>query len=147
MKRKYYVSWVHTYRNRRAELKKKYSGKEYAKKALPLSRKIATWQRAIRRIDERNSLIHELLKSINEFFSVDIKTSKTNHQHRLARHIYYKYGMEQMKIYGTFLSEYIGRKGRWTASRCRQRLTRRFKNNPDQKKAYHDFNDYMKKYF
>lgn len=116
----------------------------YKSRRLGLTKKIAQWQNEIRRIDLRNSKQEKLKNCINEYFQVDIASRKMDEKHKMARNVYYKYGMEN-GFEGSFLCKAIGRTKTKIAAECRLRFTRSFKTNKTNKETYHKFTSYMLK--
>lgn len=117
----------------------------YRKRRLNLSKKIRKWEACLRnRRDndkKRKAVLSVLVKSINEYFEVDIKKRVYDKRHRLARNIYFKVGLD-LKYWGTNLSRFIGR-NKQMAARGRRTLLSSFKEDEKTKLAYHNF----KKYF
>lgn len=139
MRREQYYFKVQTYKKRREVARKSYS------KSLQVMRnltsKISRWQKAINRIDERNEKIKSLVRKVNSYFNVTIQSIAMDLEHKLARSIYFKIGMEN-KIQGKFLAEFIKRNKR-TAFRNRVSLTQSFKTKPENRKAFYDFKNYI----
>lgn len=129
------------YQKRRLVLKEQHGN--FSGKTKRITKKISSWNLQIRRIDKRNKFLNELIDSVNEYFDVDIRSSRMDGKHKLARKVYYKYAMEK-RIQGTFVSKMINRKNIHTASEGRLRFTRSFKSNPENKKIYHNFVNYIK---
>lgn len=128
------------YLKRRDNLRKRFGSnraKGYADAVKIIRRKIEICRKQIKRIDKRNEQISELVKSINKFFGVDIKSKKRDSQHSIARNCYYKYGIEK-GFEGSKLSVFIGR-SKISAHRQRRRFTRSFKTNKEHQKQYHNF--------
>ena len=100
----------------------------YRKRVRSMNEKIAGWLRAIRRIEEREKRKETLalIKSINAYFGVDIRLPNMDTNHKLARNVYYKYGIES-KIHGTILCKHINRSGNRAAS-ARGKFTKTFQN-------------------
>lgn len=139
MTRKEYYTMIYEYKKRRSEAKKKYTIQMDIQKNC--TRKIRQWQKEIKRIDYRNNKIKDIIKSVNEYFNVDISSRKMDKAHSLARNIYYKLSVES-RLQGKFVSNSIGRSN-WCASICRLKFQKTFTTNPENRKAFHNF----KKYF
>ena len=139
--KKQLISHIWEYKKRRDVLIKKYGYR--TGKTRVITDKIRTWQRQIRIIDKRNKKISLLIKSINDYFDVDITERYGDSKKILARRVYFKYGMEH-GIMGKFLSESIGFPSR-AACRSRKQYSKTFKTNPSNKEAYHKFKDYITK--
>ena len=117
----------------------------YRKRVRSMNEKICGWLRAIRRIEEREKRKETLalIKSINAYFGVDIRLPNMDTNHKLARNVYYKYGIES-KIHGTILCKHINRSGNRAAS-ARGKFTKSFSTNQKNKETYHQFKSYMEK--
>lgn len=144
--RKEYITKIWMYKQRRAYYKLNYTGDEpysntYGYKKL--SMKISQWTKEIKRLDKRNEKIKRLLKSVNNYFDVDIKIKSAQKEVILAKKIYFKIGIES-GICGTHLSRYLGKTYINEATYNRRTLTESFKTNPENKKAFHDFKNYLK---
>lgn len=139
MTRKQYYSMIWTYQQRRNVAQLEYS--DALREMRRLTVKINRWQKAINRIDERNRKISVLVKKVNLYFGVNIKSKSMDLGHIFARSIFFKIGMEN-KIQGKFLAEFIGRNKR-TAFRNRIALTRSFEKNTENLKSFHNFKQYL----
>lgn len=137
-KRKKYYAKIYVYKQRREGFKA--NGKK--EQLYHTTKKISQWNNEIRRIDKRNSIINDLISAVNSYFEVNIKSRIFNKVHKLARNVFYKYGMEN-RIQGAFLSLSLGRTRKKTASECRLRFTRSFGVNQENKDIYHRFKAYM----
>lgn len=114
---------------------------QYRKRRDYLSKQIALWQRQLRIMEVRESGCENLIKAIDDFFDVNIRSKKQCVLHRLARKVYYKYGMEN-GFDGTFLSRAIGLRCTHTSANGRLKFTRSFESNPDNKQQYHNFKNH-----
>lgn len=135
-----YQSMIHTYLQRKEQLKKKDKIK-YADNIKMLSKKIKTWKLQVYRLQKRHDIIKGLMKSVNYFFGVDIRLRKKDRKHNLARNVFYKYGMEN-RLRGAWLCLELGRTRFKTTSECRMKFTKSFKTKPENKQAYIDFKNY-----
>lgn len=144
MTRKQYYTQVWIYRKRRKALKEKYKltkDERYRYCFLRITKKIKGWQRQIKEIDKRNKVIKGLVKRVNKFFNVQIESRRRDKEHDLARHIYYKIGLES-KLEGKKMCMLIGR----SASRAfkgRKVITMSFDKKPENKEAFHKFQNWM----
>ena len=86
--------------------------------------------------------IEFIINCINDFFSVNIKSAKWDKEHKLARFVYYKFGIES-QLRQNLLCKAINR-NRKAASYGRTKLTNSFKTNPENKEAFHNFKNYFK---
>ena len=107
-----------------------------------LTVKIKGFKQRIREIDKRASKINHLIKCINEYFDVKIESASLDSNHRIARSVYYKIGIESMGMEGSWLSSFIGKSYRM-AFRGRKTFTKSFKTRKGNKEKFHAF----KKYF
>lgn len=123
---------IWTYRKRRKDLRDKVKN---------LTKKISLWEARSKRIEKVSEKLSKIVKAVNLYFQVDIRKKCTKPEYNLARNIYYKIAIES-KIEGKSASEFIKRRKK-RASDGRLYLTRGFKNNSENKDAYHRF----KKYF
>ncbi len=136
------------YIKRREEFRKIYGvgSLEYRERVRKINIKIGNWRRTLRRQKELRNKIDELILNIKTFMGYDLfknnKSPKTK-EGKCAKGIYFKYGIEN-KFYGTDLSNRIGLKGDWTASKYRRRFTRSFKTNKYNREMYHRFLNYIK---
>lgn len=137
-KRKSYYIKIWVYKKRREDYRQQ--GKK--EQVYKTSRKIAQWKYQIGRIDKRNSIINDLILTVNEYFELDIRLRVYNKKYNLARNIFYKYGMEH-RLEGTVLARSLGRTRGKTAGECRLRLTKSFRSNPEIKEIYHRFRLFM----
>jgi len=137
--RAYYQRSIWKYEQRRKVLKGVYGRtSEYGKRVKHITKKISTWKREIRRIDERVKKIPEIYKAVKDFFGIDIRVKGTTKKYSIAISCYYKYGMEN-GISGADLARYIGRVGLKQPSFQRLKFTRSFKTNQSNKQIYHNF--------
>lgn len=107
-----------------------------------LTTKIKGFKQRIREIDRRADKIKFLVKSINDYFDVKIESKSLDNDHRFARNVYYKIGIEVLAIQGSRLSSELGKSYRM-ATKGRMAFTRSFKTRPANSKKFHQF----KKYF
>jgi len=144
MTKNQYENMIHTYLKRKNVYKQKDKIK-YDDKIKKLAHKIKVWRGQVYRLKKRHKTIFNLIKSINNFFGVDIRLRKQDSAHKLARNVYYKYGMEN-RLRGAWLCLELGRTRVKTASECRMKFTKTFKTNTQNKQAYTNFkNVYNKK--
>jgi hypothetical protein len=94
------------------------------------------------RIEKANIKIDSLINAVNDFFSVDIKSSSRESVHQLARKVYYKIGLE-MQLREVILCRRINRRSQ-IASYHREVFTASFKTNEENKKVFHNFKEYIK---
>ena len=139
MTRKDYYTMIYTYKQRREEAKRNYEAQRNIYRNC--TKKIGQWQNEIKRIDSRKRKIKEIIKSINEYFDVDISSRKMDKDHALARNVYYKLAVES-RLQGKLVSNSIGRSN-WCASINRLKFQKTFKTRPENREAFHNF----KKYF
>lgn len=139
MTRKEYYTMIYTYEKRREDAKKNCEAQRNIYRNC--TKKIGQWQKEIKRIDERNKKIRKIIKSVNEYFDVDIASRRMDKQHVLARHIYYKLAVES-RLQGKLVSNSIGRSN-WCASICRLKFQKTFQTNPENREAFHNFKRYF----
>ena len=130
---------IYTYEKRREEAKKNYEAQRNIYRNC--TKKIGQWRNEIKRIDFRKRKIKGIIKSINEYFDVDISSRKMDKDHTLARNVYYKLAVES-RLQGKLVSNSIGRSN-WCASINRLKFQKTFKTRPENREAFHNF----KKYF
>jgi hypothetical protein len=110
-----------------------------------LTTRISQMQSCLRSREARekkaNDKINSLIKSVNDFFGVDIRSNKVDLSHKLARNIYYKIGIEK-QLREVLLCKSVNRNAK-AASYGRSVLTKSFKTNPENKKAFHNFKNYF----
>lgn len=138
-KRAKYYQKIWIYKQRRVGFK--LQGKK--KECRNATKKIRQWNEQIGRIDKRNENIRTLIFAMDLYFGVDIKSRVMDARHKLARSIFYKYGMEN-KIQGAYLSLSLGR-AKKVASQGRLSFTRSFKSNDLNKAHFHQFKAYFEK--
>lgn len=85
--------------------------------------------------------VDKLLNSVNDFFALDIRNKNTNEEHRIARNIYYKIGLE-LQLREVLICKKVNRSPK-SATNGRSWLNKNFKKKPEIKVAYYNF----KKYF
>jgi len=141
MKKERYQAMIWTYKQRRLLYKTK-NKKKYANQIRNLTKKIAQWQCQIRRFERRENKINDLIQSVDEYFGVDIRSRKLNQQHKLARNVYYKFGIEN-NFRGTWLSSSIGRTQKHRATESRMSFTRSFETNKENRNVYATFKRYQ----
>jgi hypothetical protein len=145
--RKQYYKMIWAYKKRRLAMRVKYgyTTPKYKQAVKRINKKLMSWRQEIKRIDKRNLAIEALIKSVNQYFDVDIRVKSKKREILLARYVYYKFGLEE-KIYrskGTHLSKALNRKMPREASMRRLTFTRTFKTTPSNQQAYHNFKSYM----
>ena len=138
MTRKEYYTMIYVYKKRREEAKKKYEIQRNIYRNC--TKKIGQWQNEIKRIDTRKRKIKGIIKSINEYFDVDISSRKMDKAHTLARNVYYKLAVES-RLQGKLVSNSIGRSN-WCASVCRLKFQKTFPTKPENREAFHNFKKY-----
>lgn len=127
-----YKKWIWEYKRRRKILRDNIDR---------IDHKIWVWQKAVEKIEGKESFLKKMVKEVNEYFLVDI-TSKVSKQNViLARSVYYKMAIEN-GIHGTHASKHIGRTKSY-GSKDRMKFTRTLKKNKSNREAFHNF----KKYF
>lgn len=97
------------------------------------------------RVVKANKKIDSLINAVNDFFSVDIKSSSRESVHQLARKVYFKIGLE-MQLREVLLCRRIKRRPQ-IASYHREVFTASFKSNEENKKVFHNFKQYYKNNF
>ncbi len=148
LKRSVYYFKIYKYQQRRKEYKKKFTEtglEKYRIYFYNCSKKIAYWNQAIRRLDERKEKLNHLKKCVNEYFGVSIQNRVMDEDHKFARNVYYKIGMET-RLRGRWLSAFIGRASR-AAQIGRLRFTKQFKTDKSLKDRFHAFKEYYDKIF
>lgn len=145
MTRSEYVSHIWEYKKRKSVYVKQLF--EVRKKVTKLQRKVNSWEQQVKRIDLRNKKIVAIDNLIKDFTGVSVHLKgNINNPHdkqlQLAKKLFYKYGMEH-GIGGNFLSDYTKAKNSYTASRLRTQFNRSFYNNPENKKMYHKFLNFI----
>lgn len=141
-----YQQYISIYIRRRAELKaNKDITYNYTKKLLNIKQKLDNWRRTLRKIEAREKRIQDLIDMIKDFTGSDVYLNKRNYNKNddISKGIFFKYGMEH-RMGGAELSRYIGFSESATGSKNRFRFTRSFKDNPENKKIYHEFLQYVK---
>lgn len=139
--RNQYKMKIWEYKKRRKEYRKSYKGEipiYKTKRYILLTRRISQWTKEIKRLEIRKRKINKLVKKVNTYFQVDIKSKSTKKEVVLARMIYFKIGLES-GICGTHLARHIGRKSSDIASYNRRKLTKSFIDNPENKSAFYNF--------
>lgn len=140
-KRAGYYHCILNYEERRQALRKKYGlhSAEYRQRVININKRIKLWGRYITKIDKISVRIIALGNAIAIFTGCNVKDSGNNNAllksytaMRLARGIFYKYGLEH-KIEGKLLREYVGAKGVNQPADYRKWLTSTFadKNSPN----------------
>lgn len=139
MKAADYKKRIWTYEKRR---------KEAYKTSRRLSTKIWQMRKCLYSMEarekQRKGKVERLVASINDFFSVDIKSSRYDKSHKIARNVYFKIGIES-QLKQTDLCRAINRRGgAKTASSSRMNFTKTFKENPENKEIFYNFKSYYK---
>jgi len=134
-----YVTMIWVYKARRKLIKDKWG----TGKTVQLTKKISQWTKEIKRIDKRNEIIGNLIESVNNYFDVKIESKCMDAAHKLARKVYYKYGIET-RMQGVWISKAIGMSRVHTATESRRIFTQSFKTNEYHKSIYHRFKAYLK---
>ena len=140
--RKDYITLIWIYEKRAEEIHKQY--KAMIKRRMAMKQKIEEYKRSIKRIDNRQAWGEKLVKTVNEYFSLDIRDNQNTAKSNLARNIYYKYAMEQNNVRGAngaFFGRLIGR-SKVMPARGRRTLTSSFKSIPENREVYHAFKKY-----
>jgi hypothetical protein len=113
--------------------------------------KIRLWQAALDKINSKEDFLKKLVKEINEYFNVDIRSRSQKQDIILARSVYYKIAIEK-GIKGTFASTFINRTKSY-GSKDRMKFTRTLEKKQSNRDAFYNFkkyfetngNDYTKK--
>ena len=146
-----YEQKISVYKQRRKVIQEKFNyinGKsaspEYHKAVKTLNTKIRSWQRQVKRIEQRDLQIKNLDKSVFDFIGISVKDSMEFHdtETSYARLLFYKRGMET-GLNGKLLSEYVGAKDSGLASKNRLRFTRSFKFNKENLDMWHRFKNFI----
>lgn len=140
----HYQRLIHTY-SERAELYKQRYGVQ-SKPYINARNKVALYKRGERRGLIKREKIRKFALLIKDYIGVDVTKSKDPKKidAKIAKGIFIKYGM-QNGFTGTDLGEYIGLKGRWSASKFRIRFTRQITQNKTYKEYYYGFLEYIKR--
>lgn len=85
--------------------------------------------------------IEFLIKCVDDFFSVSIKGKSWDKEHKLARFIYYKMGID-LQLRQNLLCKAVNRNNK-SASYGRTKLIKSFESTPDNKTAFHNFKGYF----
>lgn len=101
--------------------------------------RIATMEAEVKKTNKK---IDSLIEAINDFFSVDIQSSKSDAVHKMARNVYYKLGLE-MQFREVLICRKVNRSSK-TASYHREVFTRSFAEKPLNKETFHNFKNYFK---
>jgi hypothetical protein len=147
-----YQSMLHTYLQRRDNLRKKYNwqpGKsncpEYGKAVLKIRKKINVIQKRLRAIEQREQRLRSISEMLEEFLGYNVHFSLRHDNPNqswgtapVARGIFYKYCLENGHQ-GSEVARFVGAKARYTASEGRLAFTRSFKQKPERKELYHRF--------
>lgn len=155
-KRKRYYTMIWMYKKRRDELRKQFGitvvhnghkkwSDEYKEKSKNLTRKIGTWTRQIKRIDDLTEKLHKIEMAVIHFTGQQISGQvgqKVTSSVKLAKSIYYKFGLEN-GIEGTILCGKIGSHEK-QPSIYRTRFTKSFQTNPKNKEIWLQFKDFYR---
>ena len=132
-----YKKKLWTYRKRRSDHYKSWKN---------LTRTIRNIEAALyqREMREKKAAqkVEFLINCVDDFFSVSIKSNSKDSEHRLARFVYYKIGIE-LQLRQNLLCKAVNRNHK-AASYGRTKLTNSFKTNPENKEAFHNFKNYYK---
>lgn len=113
-KRAKYYTLIYQYKARREIIRKKLGccGPEYRKAIARINKKIKLWGRYIKKYDMIKNQIIALGNMVAYFTGHNVKSSgRCNTENmKLARMIFYKYGIENLKIEQKLLREYVGAK-------------------------------------
>ena len=103
--------------------------------------KIRVWQIALDKISNKEDFLKGLVKEVNEYFNVDIRSRNQKQDTILARSVYYKIAIEK-GIKGTAASKFIDRTKSY-GSKDRMKFTRTLEKKQSNRDAFYNF----KKYF
>lgn len=116
-KRARYYELIWKYKQRRDIIRKRlgHNGPEYNKAAASINKKIKLWGRQIKKYDMISNKIMTLGNMVAYFTGHNVKDSATRYNKTkdpcwIARAIFYKYGIENLKLEQKLLREYIGAK-------------------------------------
>lgn len=143
-----YECLIWTYSKRRDEYREKFgvTSEEYKKRVYQINIKLGNWRRDAKRQRDKRAKIDWIISQIKEFIGYNLyenfKSPRTK-EGRVAKGIFFKYGMEH-RIMGVDLSDRLGLKGKWTASKYRSRFTDSFKTNKYNREMYHRFLKFIK---
>lgn len=144
-----YQSMLHTYIQRRSEYKKRpnESDEKFKKRKHKLKVKIGTFQKAIKRIEQREKQMDEIANLIQRFMGVKLKLIGRfgGKNEVLAKNIFYKYSLQNSGLRGSDLAWYIGIKTKDQPNTQRMVFTRSFNTNKENKEAYHRFIEFTKR--
>lgn len=138
------------YKQRREEKRKKFgvvngrrAPEEYKIAVHNINNKIRNWEKSIRMIDKRNNQMIAIANHIAYFSGINVKNSVnyTSQKHKLARNIFYKFGLEN-GIPATCLASYVGATRGDTVARGRKRFTKTFSTHPENKQKWLNFKNY-----
>lgn len=132
-----YKKRIWTYEKRRTESYK--TSRRLSSKIRQMKACLASREARERKSNEK---VDSLLEAINNFFCVDIKNGRSDFDHKLARNVYFKIGLE-MQIREVLLCKKINRSTK-TASYHREVFTKSFKTNPINRKSFYNFKYYLK---
>lgn len=141
-----YQQCIVQYVIRRNEYKLKYGvrSKKFSLLSKRINKKLSCWRRAIKRIEIWDAEIFKLDQKITEFIGRSVFGSifSKDKQMILAKNLFVKYGMEN-GVQGVLLCEYMGGKGKWTASKRRMKFTKTLSTNIYNKEMWLRFNEFM----
>lgn len=143
-----FQSMIHTYTQRRRDIKKIWFGKpEYAKKVSVINRKLKSWKRSIKIIELKEKRLRVLDRLVMEYldtpslFHIGPFGSKEIIK---AKRLFFKYGLEN-GFKGPLLESYIGIKPYTNVAVLhRKRFTKSFNTKPQNKELWHKFLNYAK---
>lgn len=161
-KRSRYNSLVATYKKRRLELYNRYgvTGRistrrvkgelpdKYNNSMAKMSARIQYYSRMMRLIDTYRQRNTDLVKAVAEFtgqdivFSLEKKGLPMPHAIKIAKGIYYKYGVEVLGISPKWLGDFIGYNRPDYQYKLRNWFTSTFESIPENKQMYLNFKQY-----
>lgn len=120
--------------------------KEHQDALQRLNKKICQtrWRIKLKEAGEIKSMrtIENLVRLVNYYFSVDIKSKSWDKTHTLARFIYYKIALES-RLKSAQVCRVLNKNSK-AASYGRKMLNKSFKTNPENKEAYYNFKNFYK---
>lgn len=137
---------IYIYLERREEMKKRYKGnsRDYKMATRNIDNKLMTWRRGIKMIDERQNKIIAIANLLCLFMGENVKDGVryTSDKAKLARHIFYKYCLEN-RIPSTLVADYVGASRQDVVTRGREAFTRSFQAYPHNREMYNRFKSYI----
>lgn len=115
--------------------------REHKTKIEGYSKKIKILSRQLRKVQEREWVVRDILELTQEFMNTKLRYWNTSKKAQLGRNLIYKYALER-KISGNIIGEVL-KCGKTIPTKQRTRFTRSFATHPENKALWDKFNQYM----